>query len=330
MRTVFLTGASGFIGRHLAQQLAKGGTRVHVLARTTSQTSHLQHANIRLFQGDLLNRDSIRIAMKGCSQVYHLGGLAKMWMKDKAAYHRVNVTGTDNVLTAAASSGVEKIIVTSTAGVLPPSNGTLTNEDSPKQPSLYTEYERTKNEGEELAKAYASQGLPVVIINPTKVYGPGPIDDSNSATMMARNYMLGTWKIIPGNGKGAMNYVYIDDEVNGIITAMEKAQPGSQYIIGGENASYDRFFELVRSIAGMQRKLVHIPYPLIRTIAWFEDTKTKLFGARPMITSEWVKKLPYDWSKDISKAERDLDYRARSLEEGLRNTIDWLRQTNQV
>lgn len=330
MRTVFLTGASGFIGRHLAQQLAHHGTVVHVLTRSSSQTNHLQHDNIKIFEGDLLDAASIRKAMTGCSQVYHLAGLAKMWMKDKAAYYRVNVTGTDNILSAAASLPIEKIIATSTAGVLPPSNGTMTNELSPKRPQLYTEYERTKNQGEELAFNYARQGLPVVVINPTKVYGPGPIDDSNTATMMVRDYILGKWKIIPGNGKGAMNYVYIDDEVNGIITAMELAAPGSQYIIGGENASYDQFFELVRSLSGIHRRLIHIPYPVIRSIAWLEDAKTNLLGARPMITSEWVKKLPYDWSKDISKAERELGYRARSLEEGLTDTINWLQKTGQV
>lgn len=330
MRTVFLTGASGFIGRHLAQQLAHNGTVVHVLARSTSQTNHLQHDNIKIFEGDLLDAASIRQAMTGCSQVYHLAGLAKMWMKDKAAYYRVNVTGTDNILSAAASLPIEKIIATSTAGVLPPSNGTLTNELSPKRPQLYTEYERTKNQGEELAFTYARQGLPVVIINPTKVYGPGPIDDSNTATMMVRDYILGKWKIIPGNGKGTMNYVYIDDEVNGIITAMERAAPGSQYIIGGENASYDQFFDLIKSISGIHRRLIHIPYPVIRSIAWLEDVKTNFLGARPMITSEWVKKLPYDWSKDISKAKSELGYHPRSLEEGLQNTIDWLKQTSQV
>lgn len=330
MRTVFITGASGFIGGHLARSLAQAGNRVHVLTRTTSQIKHLQHDNIKIFSGDLLDKKSIHQAMTGCSQVYHLAGLAKMWMSNKQAYHDINVTGTRNVLDTAAELPVEKIIVTSTAGVFPPANGVLTNENTPRQPALYTEYERTKNAAEELALSYVAKGLPAVIINPTKVYGPGPIDDSNTATLMVRNYIRGKWKIIPGNGKGTMNYVYIDDAVNGIMAAMAAALPGSQYIIGGENASYDRFFSLIKQLSGLKRRLYHIPYPIIRSIAWLEDTKTALFKTRPFITSEWVKKLPYDWSKDIGKAQRELNYQARSLEAGLRQTIDWLRKTKQA
>lgn len=330
MNTVLITGASGFIGGHLAGTLAQAGHRVHVLARTTSQIRHLQHDNISIFSGDLLDKKSIQQAMTNCSQVYHLAGLAKMWMSNKQAYHDINVTGTRNTLDIAAELPVEKIIVTSTAGVFPPSNGAITNEHTPRQPALYTEYERTKNAAEELALAYAAKGLPVIVINPTKVYGPGPIDDSNTATLMLRDYLRGKWKIIPGNGKGTMNYVYIDDAVSGMVMAMETARPGSQYIIGGENASYDRFFDLIKELSGIKRRLIHIPYPVIRSIAWLEDTKTSLFKTRPLITSEWVKKLPYDWSKDIGKAQRELNYQARSLEAGLRQTIDWLRATKQV
>lgn len=330
MNTVLVTGASGFIGGRLARSLADAGITVHVLARKTSNTGHLQHPNIKLFPGDLLDKDSLRQAMRSCRQVYHLAGLAKMWMQDKHDYYKVNVTGTGHVLSEAASLGIEKIIVTSTAGVFPPSGPVITNENTPKRPELYTEYERTKNKAEELAFVYYRRGIPVIIINPTKVYGPGPIDDSNTATLMIRDYLSGKWKFIPGNGKGTMNYVYIDDAVSGIIAAMETASPGSQYIIGGENASYDRFFSLIRQLSGVDRKLFHIPYPLIRGIAWLEDAKTSLFKAKPFITSEWVKKLPYDWSKDIDKAKRELNYQARPLEEGLRNTIEWLRTTKQA
>lgn len=321
---VFLTGASGFIGRRLALALANMGYSVHALVRSPSANEYLHHANIRIFLGDILDKDSILEAMKGCDQVYHLAGLAKMWMKDKNEYFYVNVKGTENVLRAACKSPVEKIVITSTAGVFPPTNEEVTNENSARRPELYTEYERTKEAADRLAFAFYRSGVPVTIVNPTKVYGPGPIDDSNTATMMLRDYLLGKWKIIPGNGKGTMNYVYIDDAVAGIISSMQKARPGAQYILGGENASYDEFFALIRQLSGIRRKLYHIPYPVIRSIAWMEDTKTKIFGTRPLITSEWVKKLPFNWSKDASKAMTELDFHPRSLREGLQQTIHWL------
>jgi nucleoside-diphosphate-sugar epimerase len=331
MSTVFITGASGFIGRQLAVSLANAGNVVHVLLRPSHNTDFLQHPNIRFFEGDLLDKTSISDAMAGCSQVYHLAGLSKMWMQDKSAYYQVNVTGTENVLSVAAALPAGKVIVISTAGVLPPSEKNhLTNENTPRRPALYTEYEKTKNDAEQLAFAYQRKGLPVVVMNPTRVFGPGPVDDSNSATMMVRDYILGKWKIIPGNGKGTMNYVYIDDAVTGMITAMEVAQPGSQYIIGGENADYDQFFALIKELSGIDHSLYHIPYTIVRGVAWWEDTKTKWFKIKPLITSEWIKKLPYDWSKDVSKASQELNYHPRSLKQGLRQTIEWLHQTHQI
>jgi farnesol dehydrogenase len=148
--------------------------------------------------------------------------------------------------------------------------------------------------------------------------------------MMIKNYVLGKWRIIPGNGKGTMNYVYIDDVVTAVKTAMNKALPGSQYIIGGENASYDQFFELIRQLSGVNRKLFHVPYPVIRSIAFAQDIKAKIFRVKPLIASEWAKKIPYDWSKDITRAKHALDYCPISLKQGIEQTISWLRRTGQV
>ena len=330
MDRVFITGASGFIGSNLANALANAGTPVHVLVRQSSNTIDLHHPNITMFTGDILNVESIRMAMQGCTRVYHLAGLAKMWMKDKQAYHYINITGTDNVLGVARSLGIEKTVFTSTAGVLPPVKDSLINERSPKQPALYTEYELTKNQAEEIAVTYIQEGLPVVITYPTNVFGEGIINDSNAATMMIRDYINGKWKIIPGDGEGIMNYVYIDDVIMGLILAMQTAQPGSSYILGGENASYNTFFALIKELTGIQRRLYHIPYPIVRSIAWLEDAKTKWIGLKPFITSEWVKKLPHNWSKDISKAKQELNYYPMSLKEGIARTIEWLGQTKQI
>jgi farnesol dehydrogenase len=330
MDRVLITGASGFIGKSLAISLANSGTLVHAFVRQSSNMQGLHHPNIRIFTGDILDVISIGNAMRDCNKMFHLAGLAKMWMKDKGTYRDVNVGGTENALNVAYKLGVEKVLFVSTAGVLPPATIYPTNEISARRKELHTEYERTKNEAEELANDYYKKGLPVVTVHPTKVYGPGPVDDANTATMMIRDYINGQWKIIPGNGKGTMNYVYIDDVVSGLIGVMKKASSGSDYILGGDNASYDEFFLLIRELTNIRRRLYHLPYSIIRSIAWFEDIRTKVFGVKPIITSEWVRKLPYNWSKDTSKAKLELDYSPMSLRQGMKKTIDWLHHTKQI
>jgi farnesol dehydrogenase len=330
MKHILVTGASGFIGRNLVNSLVNDGSVVHALVRSSSNIAGLDHSNIIIFRGDILDKESIRNAMIGCTHVYHLAGLVKSWMKDKSMYEQVNVTGTQNVLSVATTLSIEKIVFFSTAGIFPPSVDSMSNENSTRRPELHTEYERTKNLAEQLAFSYYSNGLPVLIVNPTKVYGPGPIDDSNTSTMMIKNYILGKWRIIPGNGKGTMNYVYIDDVVTAVKTAMNKALPGSQYIIGGENASYDQFFELIRQLSGVNRKLYHVPYAVIRSIAFTQDIIAKIFRVKPLIASEWAKKIPYDWSKDITRAKDALNYCPISLEQGIEQTISWLGRTGQI
>lgn len=328
---ILITGATGFIGRHLALKLASEGNTVHALARRTADTAGLAEAGIKIFNGDLLDRKSIAAAMENCTQVYHLAGFARAWDKDRSTFHRVNVEGTRNVLDMMLERGTTRAVVVSTAGVLPPSsNGSPVEEDSARKPGLYTEYERTKNEAEELTRSYARKGLPAVIVNPTKVFGPGPVDESNSATLMIRGYLRGTWKIIPGNGKGVMDYVYIEDVADGIRLAMEKGRIGEQYILGGYPVSYDRFFETVARYAPARRRLFRLPVPFIMGVAALEALKARLLGMKPLITPEWVRKIPYNWSKDSAKARKELGYTPRLFEEALELTVKWLRQTKQV
>jgi nucleoside-diphosphate-sugar epimerase len=328
---IFISGATGFIGQKLVEQLLTQNNSLHILLRSNEVPDFLKHENVHCFKGDLLDSMSLLNAMQGCEEVFHLAAYARAWHKSRNIFYDINVKGTQNVLDNSLQCNIRKAIIVSTAGVLPPAvNNKPTSETAVRRPGIYTEYERTKNEAEELTKEYISKGLPAVIINPTKVFGPGSLSENNSATLMIRNYLRGKWKIIPGNGNSIMNYVFVKDVVNGILLAMEKGKIGEQYILGGDNLSYNDFFAAITKVSGIKHKLFKIPLPIIMCIAYVERIKSKWLEKQPMITPEWIRKIYYDWTKTSEKAISDLGYVPRPFIEGLAVTIDWLKNAGQL
>ena len=255
---IFITGVTGYIGQKLALRLAADGHTIHALVRNVEKGRLLlKHPNITLFEGDILNATSLLTAMKGCHQVYHLAALASVWHKDPQSFHMINVSGLRNVLDACLASGIKDVLFTSTAGVVGDSvDGNPVCEGTNVNPKLETLYEKSKVEAEKLLKSYIPKGIRGVIVNPSRVYGPGILTESNGFTRLMKMYINGQWKIKPCNGKSIGNYVYIDDTINGLIAAMEKAKPGERYLLGGVNATYNDFFSLVDELTGVKRKNV--------------------------------------------------------------------------
>ncbi|MBX5438876.1 MAG: NAD-dependent epimerase/dehydratase family protein [Thermoflavifilum sp.] len=320
MAKIFVSGGTGFIGKYLVDRLIAEHHVVHLLSRQ-SPTQDLPQ--LRWFTGDITLPEAVQNAMQGCEWAYHLAGYARAWHRHRQYYVQVNALGTRNVMEAAIASGVKRICLVSTAGILPPAQHQIpVHEAMPLRPELHTMYEHSKWLGEQIARSYQQQ-IELVIAYPTKVYGPGPIDESNSATLMMRDYIQGKWHVIPGNGKGKMDYVYVEDVARGIQLVMERGRAGEAYLLGGEAASYDEFFSLLKELSGLRYRLFHVPVPVIYGITYMEWLKAKC-GYKPLLTPEWVRKIPYDWIKSSEKARRELGYEARSLKEGMRLTLYWL------
>lgn len=323
---IFITGATGYIGNNLAKRLANEGHTVHALNRSESKAALLNHENIRVFYGDITDIESVKAAMTGCDQVYHLAAYARVWAKDPGLYYKLNVTGTLNVLNAAKEVGIKHIVFTSTAGVLGPSGTSPVKESDKRIGATLNEYEETKTQCEEICKKYCNEyGLHIVIVNPPRVYGPGVESESNALTRLADLYLKGKWRILPGDGSKVGSYVHVDDVVNGHILAMEKGRPGERYILSGENASYTQFFNTLAKVTGHKRLLIPLPVGVMIVVGYGMLGITKLTGKPPLLTPKWIRKYLYNWALSCEKAEKELGYSYRSLEKGLAETINWLK-----
>jgi farnesol dehydrogenase len=325
----FMTGITGFIGSNLASYLLAEGHQVNAIVRNLTDTKTFSHPNLHLFVGDLHDKAILLKAMKDCQQGFHLAAFAKPWAKDPNTFYRINVEGTINVFESAKKTGIEKIVFTSSAATISPSNGNIpSHESTVRKEPYFNEYETTKSEAEHIAAEYSKNGLPVVIVNPSRVYGPGPMNASNSITKMIKGYCNGQWRFIPGDGEKIGNYVFIDDVINGHILASKKGRAGERYILGGENLSFDDLFNTLEYVTGIRRKMVHLPLFVMFAAANLMEWQNSVTGIPPAVTAPWVKKYLRDWCLSSAKAKRELGYTITSFEEGVRKTINWLTETS--
>lgn len=327
-----LTGANGFIGIRLAEELSSGGHTVRCLVRSPDKFRPLSGLNgVTPVIGDLGSVDILEAAARGCDTVFHLAAFAKPWSKDKSLPFRINVTGTENVLKAAHKAGVKRFVFTSSAAVIGPSPGIdPIDEEYPRSVPFFNEYEETKAAAEELVKSYSRDGMECVIVNPTRVYGPGPVNESNSVTSMISMYSRGRWRIIPGDGTCVGNYVLVDDVVRGHIQAALMGKAGHRYILGGDNITFDQFFETLADLTGKRRWLIRFPVSLMTVVARVMEWQAGITGIAPLITAPWVKKYLNHWSLSSRKAREDLGINPVSFAEGAKITLDWLRESGKA
>jgi nucleoside-diphosphate-sugar epimerase len=321
---VLVTGATGFIGSELVKLLIEKGYEVNCLFRDRAKTLWMKHERISLFKGDILDYESLRKAVTGCDGVFHTAAFTAIWAKDEDEIFRLNVTGTINILEAALAENVRDIVITSTAGVIGPSIKGIITEKTERETAFFIKYEQTKAIAEVRALEYLSKGLNIRIVNPTRVYGPGPLNSSNSVTKLIKQYNSGQWHIIPGNGKSIGNYVFVGDVVAGHILAMQKGRTGERYILGGENISFDDLFRTISELCGKKNFMIHLPLPLMIAASKASMFVTRITGLPPFITPGLVRKYNYTWTTSSEKAEKELGYKITPLKDGITKTLQWL------
>ncbi|MDX2431640.1 MAG: NAD-dependent epimerase/dehydratase family protein [Bacteroides sp.] len=320
---IFVSGATGFIGSRLVERLADGGSIVHAFYRTETKADLIRRKGVILFKGDILDEESVLSAMKGCDVAYHVAAFAGVWSKDPGLIYRQNVDGALNVVKAAASCGVKRVLITSTAGILGPSEGAAVNEETPAPSSFFTTYEASKSLMEKRLAELSASSPEVIIVNPTRVYGPGVLSESNGVSRMIGKYLDGDWKLIPGDGNSSGNYVYVEDVVSGHLLAMKNGLPGQRYVLGGENITYNQLFDLTREAGGVNYRLFHVPLWLMLTIARLMELWTSLTGVAPLILPGLVKKFNHNWIVSSEKAIKELGYNPMTAREGITKTVKW-------
>lgn len=322
----FITGGTGFIGSRLTEKLISENHDVTLLARNPSAAAFTGNNKVTLIKGDLFNKAVLLEGMKDCDWVFHMAAYVKPSYKDPSIVTGINVDGTVNVFDAALESSVKKVVFTSTGGTMSYSHdGKPVDESTNPDPELHTLYEKTKVEAEKIALDFCKKGLAVVTVNPTRVYGPGKLTESNSMTKIIRLYISGLWRIIPGDGKSIGNYVFIDDVVEGHLLAARNGKSGERYILGGENHSFRKLFDIIGEAAGERRILVNLPAGLMKGIIKLVMFISKITGSAPAITMDWLDKYLNNWIMSSDKAIKELGYKITPLSTGASRTIQWLK-----
>lgn len=325
----FVTGANGFLGSRLCQALATRGEDVIALCRRKPKDQRLAHDRIRIVLGDISDSGLLMEKMTGCIFCFHLAAIAKPWTPDPNEFEQVNVTGTNNVLTAAVRCGLKRVVFTSTAGVFGNSSqGKILDENSPRSTEGKTEYERSKIRAEQSVLEMAAAGkIETVIVNPTRIFGPGPLSIANSLTRIMLQMDRGEWRYLPGTGDYVGNYVFIDDVVDGHIGAMDKGVSGDSYVLGGEDLSLRELFEMMQEHANIKRRLISVPAFAIYAIAYMQLMRAKVFKIPPKITPTFARKYFADYRLSSEKAKSELGYQPGSVGQGIAKTMEWLHET---
>lgn len=326
---VLLTGGTGFLGKNVARRLRSAGHALRVLAR---EGSHLQGLpeDAEIARGDVTDADSMARAASGCEAVCHMAGLVKAWVPDRRRFDDVNVGGLRNALTAARGSGA-RLVYTSSFIAIGPAGPEPADETSLHPGGRYrNDYERTKALADAVAREAAAGGQDVVMLYPGVVYGPGEMTDGNLVVRMVADHLAGRFTAIIGPGDRLWSYAFVEDVAAGHVAAVEGGRKGERYFLGGENVDMNGFFATLSRITAVPPPRLHVPYAAASLLGLALVGWAELTGQPPVLTHEVVKVFREHWAYSSAKAIGELGYRPTPLEEGLRRTVAWLRETGRV
>ena len=322
MRRIFITGATGFIGGHVAEKLHARGDSVVALVRSPEKAAKLRELGIELVEGDLSDTSAIRKGLEGADACIHAAAIYKVGIpkKEQAAMHESNVHGTENVLDAAIDAGVSRIVYVSTVAVFGNTKEQVVDETYQRDVSegFLSCYDETKYRSHQVAKDRIGKGAPIVIVQPGGVYGPGDHSEIGNFIEQTRKGKLRA-KAFPELG---FTLVHVDDVATGILLALDKGEIGESYVLGGEIARMDDVITKTAELSGKKPPKATLPVGLMKLSAPLGPVVGPVMGFPPNF-SEAIKSsdgVTY-WAKH-DKAMRELGYSPRDFETGLKQTLE--------
>ncbi|WP_460194799.1 hopanoid-associated sugar epimerase [Thermosynechococcus sp. FA-CM-4201] len=321
--TAFLTGASGFVGTHVAQVLAERGYRVRALVRQPQQAAHLKAWGVELVQGDLRTNDLVA-PMQGCQVLFHVAAHYSLWRRDRPLLYAVNVEGTRRILAAAREAGIERTIYTSSVaaiGVDPSGQPTTEAYQSPPE-KLISEYKRSKYWAEQVAHEAIRQGQDIVIVNPSTPIGAWDAKPTPTGEMILRFLR----RQMPFYVNTGLNLIHVRDVAIGHLLALEKGKTGERYILGHQNLTLADILERLAAITGLPRPLGEIPVVIPLVVAWFDEVVLGALGKPPAIPVDGVRMAQQKMFYDARKAVAELGLPQTPIDEALRDAVTWYRE----
>ena len=320
----FVTGATGFLGSHVARVLADNGAEMRLLVRSTSNLRNIEGLRADRVLGDLRDPASLEKAMAGCDVVFHVAADYRLWVRDPNEMYRSNVEGTRAILEAARKNGVRRVVYTSSVATIGfTRNGCPANEDSPVSlTDMIGHYKRSKFMAEQLALEAGRSGLEVVVLNPTTPVG----DQDVKPTPTGRIVVDFLKRKFPAYVETGLNLVDVRECARGHVTALEKGKSGERYILGGENLTLKQILDKLAKITGLPSPMLKLPYIFAYAAGIADEIVTgRLRGREPRATIDTVRMGAKKMFASSDKAERDLGWKIVPVESALRRAAEWFR-----
>lgn len=319
---VFITGATGFVGSHVARRYAAEGARLRLLTRSTSRTDTLAGLDAELVTGDLRQPEGLRSALEGCDALVHVAADYRLWVRDPKEMYSANVDGTRELLRLACETGIQRVVYTSSVATMGfKSDGTIVNEDTlVSLADMIGHYKRSKFLGEQEAIKAARSGQHIMILNPTTPIGSGDIKPTPTGRIIV-DFLN---KKFPAYVDTGLNLVDVAEVARMHVSALDQGRPGERYILGGENLTLKQILDRMSAITGLPSPTLKVPHAVAMAFAFFDETITgKLRGKEPRATVEAVRMGKKMMFASSAKAERDLGFKVLPIYNALRSALDW-------